>query len=45
MLRFAVVMKLHKTGINQPDGELLMPMRFKREPDDVLRLKCIDASP
>lgn len=45
MLRFAVVVKLHNTGTNQPNGEFLMPMRFKREPDEVLRLKCIDASP
>jgi hypothetical protein len=45
MLRFAVVMKLHNAGINQPNGEFFMPMRFKREPEDVFRMKGIDASP
>jgi hypothetical protein len=45
MLRFAVVIKLHSAGVNQPNGEFFMPMRFKKTPGSAFRINRIDASP
>jgi hypothetical protein len=42
VLRFAVVIKLHNAGVNLPNVEFLMPMRFKTKPE--LRMNRIDAS-
>jgi hypothetical protein len=42
MLRCAVVIKLHNAGVNLPNVEFLMPMRFKTKPE--LRMNRIDAS-
>jgi hypothetical protein len=44
MIRFAVVLKLHITRINQSNGKFLMPMRFNGISEDVLCMKRIDAS-
>lgn len=44
MLRFAVVIKLHITGINQSNGKFLVPMRFNGISEDVLCMNRIDAS-
>jgi hypothetical protein len=42
MLRFAVVNKLHNAGVNLPNVEFLMPMRFKTKPE--FRMNRIDVS-